>query len=192
MDEFIFFDNLYHMALINIGHSRLDSINNSWYAANVRTTYVILEIMIERNTYVRVGKTIALSAQYRFARRSFSMKSAKLMASIDAVKLDWSLPVLFLIPSLLCFLINLLPPALWAGALTPTPASKNTSSIIRIQSYDKFPWLSKYGLIQDDDSMPGPYPASVNEAEGIFTFMPQDNLQGVRPHSLSPVWLPAS
>ncbi|KAL9617515.1 MAG: hypothetical protein Q9160_007673 [Pyrenula sp. 1 TL-2023] len=123
-------------------------------------------------------KTIALSARYRFAHRSFSMDLAKLMASIDAVKLDWSLPVFFLGPSVLLFLINLLPPALWAGALTPTPTSRNTSTMIQIQSFRKFPWLSKYGLIQDVESMPGPYPASVNEAKGIFTFMPQNELQG--------------
>lgn len=83
-------------------------------------------------------------------------------------------------PSVLCFLVNLLPQALWAGALTPTQASKDASNVIQIQSFRSFPWLSKYGLIQDVDFMPGPYLASVNEAKGIFTFMPQNELQGVR------------
>lgn len=88
VDDLIFVDCLYLVALINSGHCCSGSVNDSWYAPSVRITYVELNVLIGNDTYIGAGKTIALSARYRFACRPFSMNLAKLMASIDAVKLN--------------------------------------------------------------------------------------------------------
>lgn len=68
--------------------------------------------------------------------------------------------------------VAILPAALWAGALTPIISSKTTAHQMLLPGYSNTtilqkPWHSEYRSIYN-----------LNTAEGMFTFMPEYDLQG--------------
>ncbi|KAL1968220.1 hypothetical protein VTN77DRAFT_2055 [Rasamsonia byssochlamydoides] len=114
--------------------------------------------------------TINLSARASFTRHPVSLDSIKLINALCGQRPDLSLPWRGRLTALAFYALTLFPAALWAGAITPVPASQTTTEIIQLPAYNKTSWL---GL------GPGGTPATKNEAQGIFTFNPAWDLQGL-------------
>jgi hypothetical protein len=113
------------------------------------------------------GKTINLSTRAFFAHGTFSLDLIKLVNALCGQRLDWSLPWPSRLILLAFFALNLLPAALWAGAITPVTASQTTTDTIPLPLYKNVSWLQAAS------------PPVKNEAQGIFTFNPGWYIQGL-------------
>ncbi|KAF2800467.1 hypothetical protein K505DRAFT_1523 [Melanomma pulvis-pyrius CBS 109.77] len=70
---------------------------------------------------------ISLSFQRYASLSPFSLNSLRFVNSAFALRVDWNLPLPFLIPLTLFIAFSLVPAAIWSGALTPNVISKNVT-----------------------------------------------------------------
>jgi hypothetical protein len=103
------------------------------------------------------GAVVSLSFQKFASTAPFSLNSLRFVNAASALKIDWNLPVHFLLPLSLFVLFSFVPSAIWSGALTPNVVSKNIAIPYTIPAIGTVK-LSDNPLFQDNDGKEGSCP----------------------------------
>jgi hypothetical protein len=115
-----------------------------------------------------------LSARAFLAQRSFSLDSVKFLNAACGVRLDWALPWFHRIALLAFITTSLFPAALWAGAITPVISSKISTKQILLPAFTNITLLD-VGITGTLSNVK----QSINTAKGIFTYLPEADIQGL-------------
>ena len=112
---------------------------------------------------------INLSSRVQFAQRPFFLDSAKFVNAVYGRRFDWSLPWPYLIVLIPFILFSLFPAALWAGAITPVLAAKDSTKPMALPRFSNLTGLNDGGINI----------TAQHTAQGIFTYAPASDLWGL-------------
>ena len=91
------------------------------------------------------------------------------MNAVYGVRFDWALPWPYLVALMLFIVFSLFPGALWAGAITPVLAAKDSTKPLALPSFSNLTGLNDGGA-----NIPAQH-----TAQGIFTYDPASDLWGL-------------
>ena len=124
--------------------------------------------------WVKIATTINLSTRAFFEQNPLPLDRLKLFAALSNQKFDGTLPWGSLLIIVAFLAVTLFPSALWAGAITPAEADKNMTVAMALPGYQNSSWMDG-----------GHVPPAQDEASGIFSFIPEWDIQGLILNSAS-------
>ncbi|KAH0536094.1 hypothetical protein FGG08_006999 [Glutinoglossum americanum] len=132
--------------------------------ASVQIVVQIISNLLGLAQVTVLCRLINFATRLYFARSPVSLDIVRLWTALCTPQMSWRLPSRLAIPLLAFVILVSLPPALWAGAITPVAAVGLRHDIINIPDY------SNMGLIRE-------YPAEVSgstqtlrNTKGLFTY----------------------
>ncbi|EON70093.1 hypothetical protein W97_09359 [Coniosporium apollinis CBS 100218] len=150
----------------------------NFVSANRATTQIIVQIVAfalgTLHLYV-LTTLINFSSRSRLQMSPTKLDTIKMWAAVCSLRMDWSLPLGSWL--ILCALrvVALIPPALWAGAVTPVVTGKIVSSSIAIPVYSSDPtglyWNRTWNPFRDANL--------TRNDKGTFSYAPGVAIQGI-------------
>lgn len=143
--------------------------------SNRASSQLIVQVLANFFELIHVAVLCALinyATRIRLSSTATSLDALRFWHNLSAQKMQWSLPLRFLIPLFGFIAITVVPSALWAGAITPVDTSVNRTTTIYIPSYQNATLVHEY-LDRSGASV-----SSLRSTRGFFTYNVGESLLG--------------
>ncbi|KAI1339764.1 hypothetical protein F5Y15DRAFT_68719 [Xylariaceae sp. FL0016] len=144
-----------------------------WIAQNPTTVGISVQIISHLLGMIMVQTlciTLNLTTRLTLASRGLTLDSLKFLNCLCGNRVDWNVESTYLSALILFVLFNMVPSALWAGAITPAITMSTSEYVLEVPEFSN-PY-GMIGAIFDNSSY------TTVDARGTFTFFPQINLGG--------------
>ncbi|PVH99006.1 hypothetical protein DM02DRAFT_656799 [Periconia macrospinosa] len=142
------------------------------YPASVAFLVQILAALFGVMHVAVITKLLNYALRLRLTRVSVTLDVMRTWVDLSIPRMDWDLPIRFLIPVMFMVLLSLVPAALWAGSITPLIDQTTGTGTILIPSYDDVSMIKEYPM---EIGQAGP---SLRNRRGLFTYCPGQQLIG--------------
>ena len=119
-----------------------------------------------------ISKLINYALRLRITKASVSLDVLRTWVDLSIPRVDWDLPLRFFFPVLFTVFLSLVPPALWAGSITPLIDSTTTNGMLLLPSYEDVSLIREYPM---EIGKAGP---SSRNQKGFFTYSVGQQLIG--------------
>ncbi|KAF2797974.1 hypothetical protein K505DRAFT_396502 [Melanomma pulvis-pyrius CBS 109.77] len=137
--------------------------------ANRASVQIVIQILANVFGWIHVTaicRLINYTTRIRFNKDAISLDTLRAWIALSMAKMDWDLPIIWLLPLVLFIALTLIPSALWAGAITPVSITTVIQSSLQVPSYENVSYIKMWSPGNDrPDSSP-----LTRNAKGLFTY----------------------
>jgi hypothetical protein len=141
----------------------------------------ILSHLLGLLSVISVTQLVNFSTRILALRITMTLDMITAWASLSSARIDWNLPLRFLIPTMIFAILAAGPSALWTGVLTPivTTTWDNSTSrnipvpVFSMDKYDSTRYWNRYQSLTNNESDP-----PIRNDRGVFTYAIAKNLLG--------------